>query len=270
MNHGKRGFSLLELSIVIALIGLIAGVILVSQGFVRRNELRTILVDANGYAVAVQQFQLKYNGYPGDLPMATEIWGTVGGGTAQCTNPLTDVSNGNSTCNGNGNGYIEQVNCEHYRVWQHLMAAGMIQGKFTGVSGLGGCVPNSQPGTNVPVGSVKNSGWSITSYGEYDASAPSTMFFDGNYNNAMFFGGVLANNYNLAPSITAEAAREADQKADDASPQTGAIRGLKPGSVINPSCTVNPGGGKWTYNEVNQDPTCALVFTSDYLNKTGR
>lgn len=268
MDCRQRGFSLLELSIVIALIGLIAGIVLVSQGFVRRNELRTVLVNANGHAVALQQFRLKYGALPGDMPNATEVWGRIGGGTAQCASPETDISTGQPTCNGNGNGFIEQANCEYYRAWQQLAAAGFIQGKFTGVSGLGACAPKSVPGTNVPIGSVKNSGFSVGSFGEFStpAGAASTVFFDGNYNNILIFGGLKTNDYNIAPLLKTEAARETDEKADDKNAATGTIRATRPTSVDTPNCATAAGA----YNEIFRNEACVLIFTSDYLNKTGR
>src|SRR4051812_19680153 len=64
MQSHRQGFTLLELSVVIALIGLIAGVVLAGQSFIRRHELRRTLTDANAYTVAIQQFKTKYNALP--------------------------------------------------------------------------------------------------------------------------------------------------------------------------------------------------------------
>jgi prepilin-type N-terminal cleavage/methylation domain-containing protein len=47
MRAKQSGFSLIEASVVLALIGLVAGVVLVSQSMMRRVELRSVLTDAS-------------------------------------------------------------------------------------------------------------------------------------------------------------------------------------------------------------------------------
>ena len=72
MNHvtkkqGKnKGFTLIELSIVLVIIGLIVGGVLVGQDLIKAAEIRATVSQVEGYNSAVNTFRLKYNGLPGD------------------------------------------------------------------------------------------------------------------------------------------------------------------------------------------------------------
>ena len=261
MQSSRQGMSLIEISIVIVLIGIVSGGILVGRDLARRYENRKVLIDANSYVVAMQQFKLKYSALPGDMPNATSVWGRADtGGTGECASPLTDISSGAPTCNGDGNGLIEATNCEHYRVWQQLVAGEFITADFTGVSGIALCAANSQPGINVPQGPVDITGYSISSFGEI-TSGGDPQFFNGNYANTLMFGGKIAGDYTLNPALTATEAYQIDLKADDGAPAIGNIRMMRPTTSLNPIC-LTAGNA---YNLTSSAPACALLFLSGYL-----
>ncbi len=73
--HNKAGFSLLELSIVLVIIGLLASGVMVGQSLVRGAELRSVMNDHNKILSATNAFRLKYNALPGDMRNATAFWG---------------------------------------------------------------------------------------------------------------------------------------------------------------------------------------------------
>lgn len=261
MRSNRAGFSLIEAAVVVALIGLVAGVILVSQSMMQRVELRSVLTDAVKYATAIQQFKMKYGSLPGDMPTAVNIWGAAAG----CPNA---ASVGNATCNGNGNGTINgsAVNevqlCEHYRVWQQLVASGLIDGAYTGNSGLANCAPNSVPIVNSPESKLASSSFSVTSYGDLINNG-SAAFFDGNYDNVLLFGATRANDFAVNPALTATEAAEMDQKSDDGNPTIGFIRGARSTSGVNPNCVKASG----VYNEIFRDPACGLMFMYGFATR---
>src|SRR5690348_1121410 len=78
----QRGFSLLELSIVLVIIGLITGGITAGRTIVRAAELRSMITDINKYKSAIYTFREKYNAVPGDMKNAVKYWGAAAGGTA--------------------------------------------------------------------------------------------------------------------------------------------------------------------------------------------
>ncbi len=104
----RHGFTLIELSIVLVIIGLIVGGILVGRDLIHAAELQRTVRQLDTFASAIQTFRLKFNCLPGDC--ATEA--TFGFGTS-----------------GNGSGIVlDSVSewSEYQNFWTHLYAANLI------------------------------------------------------------------------------------------------------------------------------------------------
>ena len=124
MRTSRHGFTLIELSIVLVIIGLLVGGVIVGRSIVRNSNLQTIVTDTTRYINAAAQFQKKYNSLPGDMADATATWGT----NATCA--ANGAGTGTQTCNGNGDGKVYDYptyglsdatnNMERYLFWQHL------------------------------------------------------------------------------------------------------------------------------------------------------
>lgn len=100
-----RGFSLVELSIVLVILGLLTGGILAGQSLIRAAELRSVITTTDRYQAAVYSFRDKYFALPGDMRNATSFWGDQATGPSACADAgITDGTPG--TCNGNGDGLI--------------------------------------------------------------------------------------------------------------------------------------------------------------------
>ena len=98
----RHGFSLVELSIVLVILGLLTGGILAGQSLVRASELRAVSSEYQRYATAMHAFRDKYFAIPGDMTNATKFWGDDA--TACADGAVADGTPG--TCNGNGNGIL--------------------------------------------------------------------------------------------------------------------------------------------------------------------
>lgn len=72
-QDGSRGFTLLELSMVLVIIGLIVGSVMVGQELIRNAEVRATLKQIEQIETAVNNFRLKYNCLPGDCASATGL-----------------------------------------------------------------------------------------------------------------------------------------------------------------------------------------------------
>ncbi|PZP85007.1 MAG: hypothetical protein DI582_07145 [Azospirillum brasilense] len=125
---GQRGFSLVELSIVLVILGLLTGGILAGQSLIRAAELRTIGRDLEKYRTAHNLFRDKYFGMPGDLRNAYSFWQ----GDANCSSNTTVSAANNLGCNGDGDGTINVNIGESYKYWLHLRLAGLIEGRYDG------------------------------------------------------------------------------------------------------------------------------------------
>ncbi len=118
----QRGFSLIEISIVLVIIGLLLGGVLKGTELIENSKVRKAVSQFNGTSAAFYAYQDRYNRLPGD------------DGT------LADIqARGNSWANvtqaGNRNGIIlVRQNWtfigagEGDNFWQHLRAAGFVTG----------------------------------------------------------------------------------------------------------------------------------------------
>jgi len=109
----RSGFTLIELSIVLIIIGLVTASVLVGKDLIYASQIRKQISQIQGYELAAQAFKTKYNCLPGD-----------------CSN-ASSLGLGN---NGDGNGEIY----EDVFFWQHLSAANMIEFKTTVLGGVPG------------------------------------------------------------------------------------------------------------------------------------
>ena len=98
----QRGFTLVELSIVLVIVGLLMGGVLVGRDLVRKAQLRTVLTDLEEVQSATRLFSEQYNALPGDIPNATDYWPSAGGDGMVSGTCASAASNDTATCNGNG------------------------------------------------------------------------------------------------------------------------------------------------------------------------
>lgn len=260
----KKGFSLIELAIVLVILGLMAGAILAGQSMIRNAELRAVLTEYEAFENATFTFQEKYYALPGDMPNAEDIWGPMSTGT--CPNATGQV--GKETCNGNGDRVIDDASAasragELFTFWQHLSNAGMIEGTFTGIAGSGGG-RDSDIGENVPKSDLSNAGWSVTYFG--DVLPANTFLYEGEYGNAMTLGLETAIDVTSTSVLTPEEAWNVDSKADDSQPGTGKIRtfeaqGADDGTGCgNAAASATLDATTVRYTLTNERTICSLIF----------
>ena len=150
-----RGFTLIELSIVIVVIGLIVAGVVGGQSLVKQAKLRAVMSELGQFKIAVNAFKLEYNNIPGDMPRAFDYWGSQNG----CTNSVAISNSSNPQgCNGNGDRRISHWGGEGYRSWQHLALADLIPGSYPGRS-IGCCT--AEIGLTVPASKRDNTGFII-------------------------------------------------------------------------------------------------------------
>lgn len=264
----REAFTLVELSVVLTIIAFIVGGIMMGKNLQRSSQVRNVLGDASSYAFAVQQFQQQYTAFPGDMRDAQRVWGNAEGGSAttDCSTPLTSVSTGRATCNGDGDGSITFTRGELYRAWQHLWAAGLVTGSYTGIS-MSSTSRVSLPGTNVPLGSIRNTGFSFSDAGVVDANNPANDLYAGDYTNAIVFGTTNSTQISRNPALSGKEGYELDKKIDDGLPGLGTIHSFRPAAVENPDCADGNNPLTAVYNKDYTRAACAMIFMNTFQNK---
>lgn len=215
-----EGFSLVELSIVLVILGLLTGGILTGQNLIRAAELRSVTTEFQTYQTAVMTFRDKYFYLPGDMPNATDFWGAMTSGAC----PNATGGSGTQTCNGSGDGKITSVggasqSNEAHLFWQHLANSGIIEGHYTGIAGSGGN-QDDELGINTPASRVSNSGWRAGSLNQYTGDTASYAL---DYGNIFLIGKDTADSGVWDPMMTPEEAWNIDKKIDDGLPARGKV-----------------------------------------------
>ena len=70
-NHG---FSLIEISIVLSIVGILMGFTLKGRGLIEMAKVRSVVSQIENYRSAIQIFTEKYGGRPGDIADAKELF----------------------------------------------------------------------------------------------------------------------------------------------------------------------------------------------------
>lgn len=254
----QRGFSLVELGIVLVILGLLVGGILAGQSLVRAAELRSVVSDIQRFGTAVQTFRIQYRQLPGDMHNATDLWGIAGGTTGRDTACYNVASTGGTaTCNGNDNGRLQlsdnvgdESAPEWFRAWQHLANAGLVEGKYTGKAN--GAPRVATPGKNVPQSKIRDAGFTLMSY---DGTSSDTDWWEGQHD-GLFFGTESGVVETCGPALKPEEAWNIDTKLDDGRPASGLVRDVK--SFTDCHNGTNPDTA--LYSVRNGTVSCSLFF----------
>jgi prepilin-type N-terminal cleavage/methylation domain-containing protein len=222
MGRSEGGFTLIEISIVLVIIGLVVGGVLVGQDLIRAAAVRAQIAQIDRYQAAVNTFRGKYNAIPGDMNPAIAA---QFGFTSRSGN--SGQGDGDSLVQG---GYGVDYG-EAAMFWVDLSAAQLIDGGF--ISGSFTSCPSSVSSTALgqylPVAKLGGGNYVYVWSGGYG--------WMGMTEAASFYGlEVIASTDsscrigNAPPSIFGISADESyamDKKADDGFPQSGKIQAVR-------------------------------------------
>ncbi len=228
-HAAQKGFSLVELSIVLVIIGLIVGGVLTGQDLIRTAEVKATISQLERFNAAVNTFKAKYGGQlPGDISKAVAYGlGTKGG--------LGDDGNGNgllSDATRNSNS-ITLSSGEIVNFWYHLSRSKLLDGNYDGKS------ENSLVGQTFPATKLGRGGFTV-----YNV--------DGSNYYHIGVADSLGVTHTLANSLRPEEAFNIDTKIDDGYPLSGAATAIKGNATSN--MTVADSGSVGSVNCINSDP----------------
>ncbi|UCV11046.1 prepilin-type N-terminal cleavage/methylation domain-containing protein [Dechloromonas denitrificans] len=174
MTQNQRGFTLVEIAIVLIIIGLLLGGALKGQELITQARIKSVAADFSNITVAIYGYQDRYRKLPGDDDLADSRW----------TSPQAGKGNGNGSLD---DGSVASIlNCaadtakdsENCKLWQHLRLSGFVAGdpssKIAPQNSAGGLL-------QVQNGALGNNGLTICSSGLSGkiAGAIDTLLDDG-------------------------------------------------------------------------------------------
>ena len=254
-QRAQAGFTLVELSVVLAIIGLLVGGVMGGQYLVRQSALQSVATDLTRYRSAWHSFKSQYDGMAGDITDATSYWGID---TTSGLCPGGSTAPHKETCDGDGNNNVSVA--EGFRAWQQLSNAGLVEGTFSGVRGTSSA-NQAVPGQNVPPGDISNTGYTIFSGGAFSV--------DANYYNSASPAVLLIYGLRHATAATYNAvltSREQyglDLKIDDGLPARGDLRAYKASGTYTPGCTSGDTSAA-TYSLTTGGVRCSIVYMLEW------
>lgn len=255
-SKSRSAFSLVELSIVLVILGLLVGGVLAGQSLIRAAQLRAVTTEYNRYLTAAMSFRDKYFALPGDMSNAQSFWGVADPTPATC---VTTAGSGTQTCNGNGDGLIQPStgSNESYRFWQHLVNAGLIEGQYDGITH--GSNNYSSTNANSPTSKVSPALWYANWWGTVGTNA---ALLEGVYNNIFELGIATTNNHPATGMLKAEEMWNIDTKLDDGKPGTGKVIGRDNLGFTGTNCTTATASSQTTadYYLAGTGTPCAAVL----------
>ena len=122
MNARQKGFTLVEIAIVLVIIGLLLGGILKGQEMITQAKIKNVIADFSGISAAYHGYQDRYRAIPGDDPNAATRW-------AGASISATAGEPGNGVVQGK---YNSGTATDESRLWwDHLRRAGFVAGAGT-------------------------------------------------------------------------------------------------------------------------------------------
>jgi prepilin-type N-terminal cleavage/methylation domain-containing protein len=202
METHSKGFTLIEIAIVLVIIGLLLGGVLKGQELITGARVRNLISQQDGIKAAFFGFQDRFRALPGDYASAA-------------TN-INGVS-----ISGDGNGRIEGPNTpgtyETLLAWNHLTAAGFLNGSYTlAASNTSAPIDTNNPKNpySVYIQIIYDANWGVT----------------GNT--------IQKHNLKTGSQIPVEIIAEVDRKIDDGLPFAGGFQYSTyvpaPGSPLSP------------------------------------
>ena len=272
MRYHSRGFTLIELSIVLVIIGLIVGGVLVGQSLITSAAVRAQVSQIEKYNTAVNTFRGKYGYLPGDIkdPDASRFGFASRGQYAGQGDGNGLIQGVDSNAAGNNDAW-NSIGGETGVFWNDLSTAKLIDGTFntasitttpaTDVTNVAAYLPQAKLGKGTYVyiwsgGAAGAAGGSAIQPGD-----GKNYFGLSDISKIAGTGSGLPGQPYATFTLTPQEAYAIDKKIDDGFPQSGTAlaEGITHNNPSACAWAIAGGGGCGTYNATNGGPSTAAT-----------
>lgn len=264
-SSSRYAFTLLEISMVMVVVGLLIAGIIVGRSMIEAAALQSVVADFEKYRQLAIAYRDKYGELPGDHSGATSIASADAGCAA---NPAASNTMTTATCNGDGNGMIGDstgdplATFSNYKesllFWQHLSNEGLLTERYNGRRSTAS--NEITFGVNVPVSKIASASFMIRYFPTDTASG---NYYKANYGNVFFYGapGASAADAFNTGALTPEQAKSIDAKIDDGRPGFGKVLTFPNSS---PNCPTTTTESTAVYSGSVTTSSCALIFITGF------
>jgi len=256
----KSAFSLIELSIVLIIIGLLIAGVTGGASLIKSSQLRSVMGEARGYAVAVNAFYSQFNGIPGDFPTA------IGNSLAGDNDSTIEYY-----------GAASAAGSESANAWVALRTIGAIDSISLATPVIATVPPifGSTATATAPASKIQSAGW-VFDYRTYvegalaAAANQNVVILTSTINGtpaAATTTPILGTNISTA-AVPGSDALSIDSKIDDGIANAGKVRGINPGVPVSTTgttatCYDYSASTNAIYKTASTSKTCALSYQVD-------
>ena len=246
----NKGFTLVEMAIVLVIIGLIVSSVMAGQTLVQSASIRSTIAQIDGIRSSTNAFQSKYNGIAGDLLYSQASFWSLPYGTSASGN-----GDGDMILSGVGGSSTNATtqDGENLFFWLQLSAAGLMTGSFNGITYTSATSAEVSDLTTAFVSTKLNTSVYFMVY------SSNTI----NYLGLIGASSIASGTVTTSDLLLANQLYQVDKKMDDGLPNSGLLRatsGFSESSVNTTNC-VSSTDSTGIYQVDSTTPACSGAIT---------